>query len=232
MLTQLPNLTRQARQGARWVATFAVMLWSGCASGPLAKTLLGPAFQPANVYRLTPQLPSAVRRVAVLPTSVADEDWLAAAGRAQLEPVLYTELGKANRFELIAVSAQQLLDWTGRGSWKAEDKLPGDLLGRVRESLGCDAVLFSHLRLFHAYKPLVIGWNFKLADCRSGQILWAADEVFDAADPTVARAAERYGQSHGEEWRPWGGEAGTILSSPRRFGQYTVSALLASLPKR
>jgi hypothetical protein len=68
----------------------------------------------------------------------------------------------------------------------------------------------------------------KLVDVQSIKILWAADELFDAGQTAVAKAAERYSRATGESWLESSRDG--VLLSPRRFGQYTLSALLATLP--
>jgi hypothetical protein len=212
-------------------AALASAWLTGCASSPYGSVPVVAAYRPDNFYRLAPRLAPDVRRVAVLPISADPGDWQAAEGSGALQPVLQSELGKAQMFELASVSGEQLRQWSGKEIWQAEERLPTNFLAQVRDATGCDAVLFSHLHPFHAYRPLVVGWRFKLVDARTAEVLWAVDEVFDSADAAVANAAQRYAQTHGESWRPLA-DPSSILASPKRFSQYTVSALLATLPAR
>lgn len=206
----------------------AGLLMSGCATDRSAAT--PDPHQPDNVYRLSPYLPIDVRRVAVLPISVERDDWQADAGRAQIELVLQEELGRVKKFELIIVTPEQLQLWTGKPAWQAEEKLPAAFLEKLREKLACDGVLFSHLRPYHAYQPIVVGWNLKLVDVRRREILWSADEVFDASQPPVASQARQF-QNGG--WRSWfSTDSGSILLSPRQFSQFTLNSLLSTLPGR
>ncbi len=207
-------------------------LLSGCLSPSQIDQALGPSYHPDNIHCIYPVIPDQLRRVAVLPISVNQGDWQAAREREYLQPVLNAEFGKAKKFELVMVSPQQLRAWTGRAAWRTEEPLPDNLLGQMQAQLACDAVLFTHLHAFHAYKPMVMGWKLELVECRNQQIFWAADEVFDASDERVVRAAQKYSQQHGESWwRPLADPA-SILSSPRRFSQYSLSALFATLPER
>jgi hypothetical protein len=205
-----------------------LVIASGCATSRQSPAGFDTGYQPNNVYRANIRLPLDVRRVAVLPVSVEAGDWQADAGRTLLESVLLSELAKCKTFETVLVSPEQMKSWTHRASWRADEALPAELLNQVRQTTGCDAILFAHLRPYHAYEPLVIGWNLKLAEARSGAILWSADEVFDAAEIPVARTAVAYQRRHVKS----AGDASEILSSPRLFGQYTLSALLATLPSR
>lgn len=204
---------------------------SGCASGGSSPASLASSYRPSNVHQAVQRLPSHIRRVAVLPVSVETGDWQAEEGATDLAPVLYAELGKVKAFELVAVSPERMRQWTGKACWSAEEKLPPDLFEHLADALGCDAVLFVHLRPYHAYPPLAVGWNFKLVAAKAKSVLWSADEVFDSAEATVAKAAEEYGRDHVEGLRPLG-DAGGVLNSPRRFSQFTLSALLGTLPAR
>ena len=167
----------------------------------------------------------------MLPVSVEPGDWQAEERRAELTTVLHSELGKAKAFELVVISPGQLQQWTGKASWNAEEKLPADFFDRLHDGSGCDAVLFSHLRPYRAYRPLVVGWNLKLVKSNTKTILWSVDEVFDASEPRVARAAEDYGRDHVEGTKPMA-HMSSILNSPRQFSQFTLGSLLASLPQR
>ena len=242
MTLRYPLTTAQlARAGptdrGRWLAVAAgglvcALLLSGCVSSSQIHQALGPSYHPDNIHCIYPVLPDTIRRVAVLPITVESGDWQAAREREHLQPILNSEFGKAKKFELVAVSPGQLREWTGRSAWPAAEPLPNTLLSELERQLGCDAVLFSHLRPFHAYKPMVMGWMLRLVECQNQQIFWSADEVFDASDERVVRGAQKYSQQHGESWWQPLADPASILSSPRRFSHYTLSALFATLPER
>jgi len=107
--------------------------------------------------------------------------------------------------------------------------LPGEFFESLQRTYGCDAVLFCQLTVFQAYAPLAVGWRFKMVDVRTRQILWVADEVFDAGQRSVLNGARRYDLSNfkSRESDGWG-----IRNSPRQFGQYAAARLLATLPDR
>lgn len=222
---------RPTRRIAACAAALSGLLWGGCASltdvsAPQAPGP-GPVYQPTNFFWAGPALPAYLRRVAVLPLSVPERDWEAEAGREALREVLLAELGKAQRFELVAVSPDQMRDLTGRPAVRPEEPIPQDLIRRLRQQAGCDGALFAHVQPYRAYPPLKLGWNLKLADLHSRQIIWAADEVFDASEASVARAAWQYARQHGAGPQ----EASLVLTAPRRFAQYTLAALFARLPR-
>lgn len=229
----------------RVVSGLMLTLWiTGCATMPKSLDDLGSRYKPTNIYRRAEVLPPRVRRVAVLPLTSPASTALLTAGVEVLETVLYAELEKSGRFEVIPVSAEQLREWTGQSGWRADEQLPLNFLDRLREGTGCDAVLFSQLIRYQPYEPMAIGWKFALVEKgetakdlttspkEAGlQILWSADEVFDAGDIGVANAARAYYSQHLRNEAPLS-DSSTVLGSPSRFGQYTLNALFATLPGR
>ena len=158
-----------------------------------------------------------------------------------LEPLLYAELEKCKRFEVITVSPEDLRRWTGKSNWRADEPLPPDFFARVSDGTGCDAVLFCQLTRCQPYQPVAVGWKFGLvinpppgplsAQEMKDKILWCADEVLDAGEPGVSNAArDYYGQHLRNEQAS--ADSSTILNSPARFGQYTLASLFATLPER
>jgi hypothetical protein len=204
---------------------------AGCAISSLLKQTTTPAYQPANVYRAETSFPPAIKRVAVLPLTTLTDEAAMSFGRDTLAPILLQELGRARMCELVPVSSDELRRLTGRDSWSGEEKLPWDLFDKLRTRLGVDAVMFSRLTQYRAYEPLAIGWRLKLFDAEEPHILWAVDEVFDARVPEVAAAAKRHARTHPEA-APSPDNTHSVLQSPRRFGHYTASAVVETLPRR
>jgi hypothetical protein len=222
----------------------AALLSAGChILPPLPNEVqdMGPRYRPTNIYRQTNLLSSQIRRVAVLPLIIPATTGFLKAGAETLSPLLYAELEKCKRFEVIPVSPEQLKEWTGKPGWKADEPLPADFFARVSDATGCDAILFCQLTRYEPYQPLAVGWKFSLvanpppglvsAQEIKGRILWSADEVLDAGEPGVSNAAKDYYGRHLRNEAP-AADASTILTSPARFGQYTLAALLETLPVR
>lgn len=214
-----------------WLFCLALAgLCAGCASSRPAKA--GNAgHRLHNVYLFQKQLPEQLRRVAVLPLTTRVSDATTDQGREALLPIYQTELAKTGRFDLSIISPDQLRQWTGRSFWKSDERLPEDFFRKLREATGCDAVLFGDLTQFRPYRPIAIGWNLKLVECREARVWWALDEVFDSGNPEVAQAAESY---YDQQIHQKGGlhQPESILSSPRRFGQYSVNSAFSTLPAR
>ena len=61
--------------------------------------------------------------------------------------------------------------------------------------------------------------------------LWSVDEVVDAGDTKIAKAARTYYSQHVHNEQAVS-DASTILRSPTLFGQFSLSALFSTLPLR
>jgi hypothetical protein len=207
----------------------AAPLLAGCARLTQRMTILGPSYEPGNVYLGGEKLPRSLKRVAVLPVTARGADPELGGSRASLEQALQTELGKRARFEVVTVAPEALRQWTGRSQWATTDRFPTNFFDRVREGTGCDAVLFAQVTDFRAYPPLVVGWRLQLLDCDGLQVWWAVDEHFDASEPAVANAARRFHLDHAGKPAELT-DTGEILYSPRRFGSYAANAVVATCP--
>ena len=189
------------------------------------------AHTPSNVYVST-GLPGDLRRVALLPITLPKENTDAENSAVAIEQALQQEILKANRFELVIVSATQLRQWTGRAAVTAEEKLPRDFLATIKEHSGCEGVRFVRVTRFRAYPPLTVGLNLKLVyGDAPNRVLWAVDEVFDAGQPGVAKAAANFARRNatGSEHLA---DGWSVLHSPQRFGQYAANAVMTTLPTR
>jgi hypothetical protein len=208
------------------------LLLSACDT-PLPHVRLTPEarYKPTNIYKKDLALSPDIKRVAVLPLTTLQPTEAFLAGASSLQPLLHAELEKAKRFELIAVTPEQLLNWTGQRVWRADEQLPPDFFDRIHEETGAQCVLFDQLTRYQPYQPVAVGWKLTLVVSKEHQIYWAADEVFDAGDDGVANAARAYEADHVVTQSPLP-DPNAILSSPSRFGQYTLNALLSTLPQR
>jgi hypothetical protein len=207
-----------------------ILASSGCCSSAKRRPCTA-GFPRANAYRASEMLPPEIRRVAVLPLVGDASESTLEAGLETLEPVLHSELSKCDLFELTFISPEKMRQWTGQSRWAAEERLPQDFFQRLQQEVGCNAVLFSRLTRFQAYAPLQTGWNLKLVESANPRIWWSADEVFDAGQPAVAEEARQYAADNLRDGRPLSDSA-SILMSPARFGQYSISIVLGTLPKR
>ena len=206
-------------------------LLSGCKTWRLSDPVTGPGYQPENYYHSFKVLPVSVRRVACLPATCDSNQAELLAGLESLDSVVVEEFGKTQKFEVVTVTPGQLRAWIGRSSIRAEEALPANLLEILKEKLQCDGVLFSKLTRYRAFPPLAVGFSFKLAEADTADLLWAADEVFDATDERVVNSARRYQLSR-EQLPPALADSRSILNSPSGFGRYAASSLFQTLPVR
>lgn len=227
-------------------AASCALLAGGCSSVPViptsAEDFVQP-YHPSNIYRHYTLLPGNVSRVALLPLTTTSDDSLMEGGTEALEPLIYSELEKIKRFEVIPVTPADLKRWTGRTGWRTEEALPVDFFKHMQESLACNAVLFCQLTRYQPYQPVSVGWKFTLVELGapmmnkgtnappSTQIIWSADEMLDAGDARVASAARAYYNKNIRNDAP-AEDVSTMMSSPRRFGQYTLSTILDTIPER
>jgi hypothetical protein len=217
-----------------------------CLSGTCS---MGADPSPDNVYVSPGSLPATLKRVLILPLAHEHSAADLSSGCELLCPVIRSELIKTKTFEVISADAKTVQGLTGQADWTGAEALPPDFFGSLQRVYGCDAVLFCELSSFHAYPPLAVGWRMKLVDLSSQKIIWAADVVFDAGDPSVCKSAEAYQRrQQGVEqpttffkrvwiWmnrqpEPATDDQWTILNSPRYFGEFSAATLLQTLPKR
>lgn len=217
-----------------WLAAvlcpLAISFAEGCKTKELTDPIFGPDYSPTNVFRKWPVLPAELRRVAVLPLSYNELDASAPSGEQTLEPMLQAELTKTARFESIFVKPSQMQLWTGKERWNSSDELPPDMLKVLTQKTGCDGVLFIRLSQYRAYPPILTGWQMKLVT-KEADILWAVDELFDAAEERVSNSARRFDRGRVRN-NPALEDSRSILLSPTKFGQYTLHAVFQTLPAR
>lgn len=208
-----------------------LLLCTGCAEQNQLRRSMAKPYQPTNLHQSASRLPATLRRVALLPLTTDTQDAVAQSGAKALEPILQAELRKRGAFELVPVSPEQLRSWTGRTGWRQEETVPAELLNKIQENAFCEGVLFQHLSVYRPYPPLAVGWRLTLIACDDRATLWSVDEVFDAGSPAVIKAAQTYfrGQMNQPSVEL---DSTAVLTSPRRFGQYTAAAALGTLPAR
>jgi hypothetical protein len=203
-----------------------------------------------NVFISSPTLPPDLKRVLVLPLTCGPSAEDVSGGCQMLDPVLRAALVKTGKFEVVTADPETLRSCTGQNGWTGEEALPANFFDSLNHVYGCDAVLFCELTTFRPNAPLAIGWRLKLADARTGKILWAADEIFDAGNMSVAREAEQFEKAQqphhnflygAYSFLAWCVDTPTrsslddqwkILHSPRYFGEYSAEKLVKTLPAR
>jgi hypothetical protein len=204
---------------------------ASCQTAPLHTTVFRRDFRPDNVFVYPTKLSLDFRRVAVLPIAPAADGHDLPEGCEALNSVLWEQIVKTKKFEAVTVDASHLSQRTGRAAWTGNEVLPSDFFAYLRREYDCDGVLFAELTTYRAYSPLAVGWRFKLVDARTGQVIWSADELFDASRPEIQRAAGHF-EAEKPGLFPDTDKNWAMSSSPRLFGRYAAAALLDTLPER
>jgi hypothetical protein len=229
---QVPKIEVSSAVGLQFLALIAMLaLLSGCETPGAMTVALQTPYKPDDIFLASGKLPGEIKRVAVLPLACDARQTDLAAGRDALGPVLFAELIKVKKFEVIQISREELWRLTGRADWSGVEVLPANMLDSLKKESGCDAVLFCELTEFRAYPPLAVGWRLKLVDVRQRKTLWAGDEHFDAGNPAVLSGARLY-QHHGQVVLDDDSGGWLAMNSPRWFGEYSIGSLLGTLPAR
>src|SRR5882757_1967092 len=122
---------------SRWLAGATLVfcgLLAGCAVGTPRDLVRGRSYQPQNVFAEANALPVNIRRVVVLPVVCDENNCSLAEGRALLEPVLFDELIKTKKFEIVSSDSTVLKNRIGRVEWAGEESLPPEFFALLRES--------------------------------------------------------------------------------------------------
>jgi hypothetical protein len=187
---------------------------------------IGPFFTPVN-YVGEPTLPSALRRVVLLPVCGGDVAPYETA--ATLAPAFAAALQRENRFEVVALSRDECRRRFGVEELSSTAALPRDLLAALKREFAADAVLFIDLTVFRGYRPLALGLRAKLAAIHDSRLIWTFDTVFSADVPAVANSARHHFLSSDARGVP-GDLSPAVLQSPSRFAEYAAAAMFVTLP--
>ncbi|MFA5262924.1 MAG: hypothetical protein WC378_03800 [Opitutaceae bacterium] len=188
----------------------------------------GPFFQPKN-FQAIERMPADVRRVAVLP--IADDGSHQEEALAPLDTSVIKALSLAARFESVQISREECGRITHSRSIRSVDVLPHDFLERIASTTGADAILFIDLTHYSPYAPLNLGIRAKLVRISDCSVIWAIDQTFSAANPSVANSARRHWLKAEPPDTPVDMST-TALQSPSRFADYVLSASFGTLPPR
>jgi hypothetical protein len=186
-----------------------------------------PGFAPVN-FRGDAQLAADIQRVALLP--IHGGRVVTAEVTAELDPVLVAALQRQVRFEVVVVSREDCQHLFGAGDFGSTAALPHGFLEKIAEKYAVDAVLFTDLTVFQAYRPLSLGLRCKLATTREVRLVWAFDEVFSAADVKMVNSVRRH-YKDGDRSAPVD-PTPAVLQSPARFGAVAADLMFRTLPPR
>ena len=82
--------------------------------------------------------------------------------------------------------------------------------------LGTDALLIGTVTSYSPYPHMAMGLQLKLVDMRTGQVVWAIQQIWDAADKATQERIKRYfDQQLRADFSPIGEQLATL--SPINF---------------
>ncbi|MBC2605778.1 hypothetical protein [Pelagicoccus albus] len=187
-------------------------------------TTLGKKQKITNVHEAE-VFPAHLRRVALLPMYKGRYDHI---GMALLEENFAQELGKKKLFELVVIEPEKMEELFGVERYSSVETLPTKLLSKLHEIYAIDGVMFLDLTFYRAYQPVSMGVKAKLLDGHTGEIAWAADEMFDTANPAVSNAARKYFQTISTTQYPLQ-QTQTVLHSATRLSKYVAYKLFDTI---
>lgn len=90
-----------------------------------------------------------------------------------------------------------------------------------------DAFLFGSVTQYKAYDPPVLGVKLRMLSARTGNLIWAADALFDSHEADVRVLATRYYESSGLKDRLYGPDL--VLMSPALYAGFVASEMVRPL---
>jgi hypothetical protein len=181
--------------------------------------------------------PSGMRRIAILPIYTTRP-----IGDAErdMDGIFRGEFSKVVKYEIVQVTRQDMKTLFNRDSFSSAEIIPPDLIRVLRQKYGADAVLFTDFTVFRPYRPLAIGVRTKIVDLKNMDVIWMADGIVDAAEPSVADTATHFASTglqmnyvsptipKGKD-REHGSGNQIILQSPRLFAGFVAHDAFSSL---
>lgn len=209
------------------VVTFIILL-SGCGTvhriNSQFDTTIGEKRKTTNVYQKA-ALPVSLKRVALLPIYKGSYEH---HNFGLIEENFRLEIIKRALFEVVTVSPEVMGEMFSRERYSSVEYLPTDLLTKLNSRFAIDGLLLIDVSYFKPYQPIGLGIRAKLLDGNTGELIWAADEVFDSSSPAVSNAARKYYKTESIIEYPLQ-DTKTILHSPSRFSKYVANSLFSAI---
>ena len=187
-------------------------------------TTFGKKAETVNVFQ-DGILPDHLRRVAFLPIYKGRYDHI---DMDRIEENFASELTKRNLFEVVVVPEETMKDLFQQGRFSSVENLPTKIISQLHSVYAIDGIMLIDVNHYSAYQPVGIGVAAKLFDGRTGRLVWAADQMFDASNPAVSNAARKYYKTESLIQYPLH-ETQTVLHSPTRFSKYVANSIFASI---
>ncbi len=182
---------------------------------------------PTNLYPIE-RLPKYFNRVVVLPVFHSDPDSHLLAFADQ---VFQQELIQERIFEVIPISTQQMKSTFGVDRVSSTDQLPSNFLTNIESATQANGILFTEVLSYSPYRPISVSIRSKLVDIKTGELMWAVDEIIDSGHASVQVTASSF-QNRSQVRALSAKTSGSALHSPRTFLKFAASTIFATLPQR
>jgi hypothetical protein len=103
---------------------------------------------------------------------------------------LYEQIQKKQRFSLRVVPENDP-DWRSL-ELEADSPIKPRQLLLAAKTLHCDAVMLGEITQYSPYPHMVLGLRLRMVDCSDGRLLWAFEQVWDAADKKTEYKIKKY----------------------------------------
>ena len=90
-------------------------------------------------------------------------------------------------------------------------------------------MLLGTVTTYRPYPHMRLGLKLKLVDLRTGKLVWAIEQVWDAAEASMEGRLKRFFAKHmRRDWEPLGWQL--ALTSPRAFERFVAWETSQTLP--
>jgi hypothetical protein len=105
-----------------------------------------------------------------------------------------------------------------------------DQIAQLHKELDCDAILMGSITTYQPYPHMRMGLQLKLVDLRSGQLVWAIDQVWDTSEARLEERLKKFFSTHmRKDYEPLGWRL--ALTSPRAFEKFVAWDAASTLPQ-
>ena len=137
----------------------------------------------------------------------------------EMQSVLLSEIIVASLDDDDRLAAENAVQRSGR--------VDISVLVSAQKRYSADAFLFGTVTQYKPYDPPVVGLSLNMLSARTGEVLWAAETVFDAHDREVRWMVEQYFKKSGLSHRLGGPDL--VFMSPRLFSRFVAFEVVRPL---
>lgn len=101
-------------------------------------------------------------------------------------------------------------------------------LAQVHKSLGCDAILLGTVNGYQPFPHMSMGLQLRLVDLETGQLIWAMDEAWDAADQSTKKRIKEFYKTQSDSGSKDIGEQ-IVTLSPLMFVKFIAHEVTSTM---